>query len=356
MKPHNAAVKCSSCSEVTSPSRSFPKCYLCDGTFHFKCLQGELHQANWRGLTHDQKVLWSCKDCRINSGTELNQIFVSQNKSQVNSRSNSVSSVSSRSTEHESGKKRRLEDGIDDGNEDELTPGEVRLMKGFETLLSRAVSQISSEFLVVKEKIASLEQENLSLKDRTTALERENADLRGQIITTQGRTDDLEQYSRRNNVIITGVPEIERENRYDTANRIMSALTYELKLIDIDDCHRIHPRKNTQGPRPFVIKFVNRHMKRDFLAHCRRIRPTAELFGGSKGKPVYAGDHLTPKTTTLKNYARDKLTGFSYKVSTEDCIVVAWRESERKIFIRSCEQVDALINKLGTPTSNNTHE
>jgi hypothetical protein len=176
-------------------------------------------------------------------------------------------------------------------------------------------------------------------KKKVQALQKANLELEQKVLAMEHAHENLEQYSRRNNVILNGIWEIKDEPPADTAIRAARQRGYNIDINQIDGCHWL-PRKTAQrGPqradqtRPFIIKFVSRLAKKDFIIHCKTTRP----------KGMFANEHLTKRTADLRRYAREKLVPLGYRVDTRDCNVVAWKQGTSKTTIRSTETVDRII-------------
>jgi hypothetical protein len=164
------------------------------------------------------------------------------------------------------------------------------------------------------------------------------------------RVDDLEQYTRRNNVVVTGVPMIRGEHPYDTASRITNVIDPSVSPNDINSCHWLyHDPKKNQQPK-FLIHFIHRGQKNQFLVQSKRMRPTASRFGGSSDERVFVGEHLTRNTARLRAFAKNKLSPLGYIVDTRDCVVFAWKKGERRIKISDENRVNKLASE-NRPTS-----
>ena len=74
------------------------------------------------------------------------------------------------------------------------------------------------------------------------------------------RIDELEQYTRRDNVIIKGVAENENESTNKEVCEIAEAAGVDIDDRDISTSHRIGP-KNEDRPRPIIVRFVRRDTK-----------------------------------------------------------------------------------------------
>ena len=105
-----------------------------------------------------------------------------------------------------------------------------------------------------------------------------------------GRANELEQYSRRNNVRILGIPEVEEnEDASDTADVVVKKLNetmgVNLNRYDIDIAHRLgRKKKGMKSGRCIIVKFVSRMSK----IKCLKDRKTK-----LKGKHIYIQEDLT---------------------------------------------------------------
>ena len=81
--------------------------------------------------------------------------------------------------------------------------------------------------------------------------------LRGKVDDITAETDRQEQYSRRNCLLIHGLPESKNENTDLLAmEAIETKMNIKITDNDIDRTHRIGKPKNNGKPRPVIIKFV----------------------------------------------------------------------------------------------------
>ena len=76
------------------------------------------------------------------------------------------------------------------------------------------------------------------------------------------RIDDMEQYSRRSCLVVTGVPEKAEENTDDIIlNTATQKLGIKLELHEIAKLHRLGTKKESKEGqpmhRPIVVKFVS---------------------------------------------------------------------------------------------------
>ena len=103
----------------------------------------------------------------------------------------------------------------------------------------------------------------LFLRNMKTVLLNEITQLRAEVDL---RIDDMEQYSRRSCLVVTGVPEKAEKNTDDIIlNTAMQKLGIKLELHEIAKSHRSGTKKesNEGQPihRPIIVKFVSDRSK-----------------------------------------------------------------------------------------------
>ena len=151
--------------------------------------------------------------------------------------------------------------------------------------------------------------------------------LCGRISAVEEKNDELEQYSRRNSVRISGVPEpSDHEDCYqkvlDIANNTLQ-LDPPLAIEDIDRTHRVGTKQLDGTTRPILVKFAT-YRQRYRVVTKRNLLP----------KPLYINEDLTSKRATLMWKARQAKR--AKKIS--DCWSV-----DGRLFIRTCSDTTKQI-------------
>ena len=91
--------------------------------------------------------------------------------------------------------------------------------------------------------------------------------MQGDLDECYDKLDDLEQYSRKNNLRFDGVPESDLENTHEvileTCNNVLS-LEDPITLSDISNSHRLPAPRNAEAEahRPLIVKFTNNRARR----------------------------------------------------------------------------------------------
>ena len=102
---------------------------------------------------------------------------------------------------------------------------------------------------------------NEETDEKINKLENEVKNLHKKLFDMDCRVVECEQYSRRESLVITGIPE-SIEDVYDLENTIISTLKklgIFIEVTDISACHRLGKfQRNARYPRRVIVKFVNR--------------------------------------------------------------------------------------------------
>ena len=113
--------------------------------------------------------------------------------------------------------------------------------------------------------INRLKDETISLKDTVIKrLQEENErlcvkcqQLENRVALIESSHDALEQYSRRNNLVISGIPDSVQDSGLEsTVTPILSDIDVNFESREVEECHRIG--KSNSGSKKTIIRFANR--------------------------------------------------------------------------------------------------
>jgi hypothetical protein len=136
------------------------------------------------------------------------------------------------------------------------------------------VQDLKEEFKTVKEKFKSIETNHTNISQTNIALSTQIQQIQKEKENCSAKFDDLENYSRRENVICEGVPEHKYEKTLEVAHRIFRTL--HMPTPPIQRCHRFGPpANNTNKPRPFIIRLVHYQAKTQMYRNARYLRGTS---------------------------------------------------------------------------------
>ena len=113
---------------------------------------------------------------------------------------------------------------------------------------------------------------------------------------------DLErqnQYSRRESIRISGIPETDGESTNALAIKLAADIGVSLAEMDISVSHRLPGRPGSA--RPIIVKFVRRDTKTSMMKHKRRLRDLDR-------RGVFLNDDLTPFRAKLARALRNDST------------------------------------------------
>lgn len=210
------------------------------------------------------------------------------------------------------------------------------LRKALDTLMEQvmALSEEQKEILTLTEEIKQLHLENSEKDKRIAELER--------------RLDELEQHSRINNVIVTGLKikprsyaravatdnnggEPGEDDVSSTEQQVVAFLQSKSIAINADNIEACHPlpRRRKEETPAVILRFANRKHKSALLKQSRKL----------KGSDVYMNNHLTRMNGEIARKAR--------QLKKQNKIQSTWVRNY-KIFIklkRSPEEAKVLVIK-----------
>ena len=172
-------------------------------------------------------------------------------------------------------------------------------------------------------------------------LKEEVAAQKAVIQQQEDRLSELEQYSRRNCLNFTGVPEDKEENTVQLAIDLAKMANVKLERCDIDRVHRIGapkvatPDQPRPPPRPLVVKYVS-YLKREQVWFGRRdIRKAVPPRGSPLAqaqrstKDIYIQENLTRKNQEVMYQTRQlRRAGKLWAVWSDGCVLKVRRTQQ----------------------------
>ena len=188
----------------------------------------------------------------------------------------------------------------------------------------------SNEIQVMKAQIAEALQGLKSLTEEV----RSSSELKN-----KERVDELEQYLKRNSLLVKGLNIPPNTYGIDfikfivtTLNTLFPDLEEAVKLHHIDDAH---PLKTKNGGKVIIVKFSCRWLKNDIYKCRSKLR----------GTDVSITEHLTSNSVKLLESVK-AVVGKDTKVYTNNC-VINLKFNNKKYFIRTFNDVQFLANRTG---------
>ena len=111
--------------------------------------------------------------------------------------------------------------------------------------------------------------------------------------------DKMEQYSRRNSILIDGLPEVKGEDTHSLViETVKQKMGLDISSGDIDRTHRIgSPPKQSGKVRPVIVKSVRHNDRRKIYTHKKLI----------KGTKVSITESLTAQRVVKLKEAKEKV-------------------------------------------------
>lgn len=279
---------------------------ICSGTcklYYDFCCAG-FSEKNFRKLSKESRSRWKCVTCKTSrepADSESENDFEVTVRNMLKSLSINVDKIDKKLETIESQHSEQLRD----------------LKKSVEFCCSKV-----DEFNLVVEKV---QREQKVLDKLQGDLKRENVELKTRVVVLETRVEDMQQYSRSDNVEIVGVPLTPNEDIFFLLEQLAVAIEVVFDRNHISAAHRI-PARDPQKTPSIVVKFVSRQFKQIWMRHANYIscpeggRPTrryllaSEIYTKFDKTRVFVHDHLTSYNKKLlfdtKKFAAEKKFDF----------------------------------------------
>lgn len=283
---------CGKCAASVTSGQESVSCVQCKKLFHASCVQ--VRSAKLQTV----RGTWKCDSCSGDTAKEKDQ---GSSGPDIVAVMKGIDNLSSEMT-------RQLQ-GVNDNVTDVKTQ----------------LATVNDTITGIKSQLDNLAQENLARHNEYLELKQENEELKAEVATLKKQVLDIEQYSRRDNIEIVGVPFSQREDVYDILNRMAKVIDVPFARPDVSIAHRLPDSKNTGKPN-IIVKFVNRYAKVEWINQARKRKPTAaDLCSTWESTKIYLNDHLT--------FHNKQLLGHLRGLVREKKIVGAWSR-ECKVLMR----------------------
>ena len=145
-------------------------------------------------------------------------------------------------------------------------------LKG-EVIVDTDLHKLSNQIHKLTEAIDQISLENRKLTSELVNTKNVNSRLEERIINLEKNQAKGEQYSRRNNVELSSIPNsICDEDLENTVINISKESRINMDARDIEGCHRLPLSRNSRGrDKKVVVKFVNRKYAEALLKDKKRI-------------------------------------------------------------------------------------
>ncbi|XP_075232211.1 uncharacterized protein LOC142330652 [Lycorma delicatula] len=151
---------------------------------------------------------------------------------------------------------------------------------------------------------------------------------------------------RSNSLEIHGVPEDKTKDVYEVVKNVGSALNMNISREDIDVCHRLGRRSNSNTPAGISVKFVRREKKQEMLGK-RRVKrdlTNQHLEIHQNMAPIYINESLGPVKRKLFAAARmlKKDKQYTYLWIRNGKIFIRKNQGDSALPINSMDDIEKL--------------
>lgn len=355
-------MKFSCCKSTLDGGAGTLTCSKCKRHYHHQCIDPTTSK-NDPGLSAG--TAWVCPKCSLDMPRQVN----TDNTPVRGLRTTTYQSESSGNINLRRGASCAQSPG-DNEFEGSLSPDTVRqifaeefskikheLTSTFMDRLSSDLKGLREEFCSLKESVAFINTKYDEISTKLNKLESNIKQLssvnlevqsaRSEVEKLKAACDIRDQWDRRSNIEIFGIPEKKGENLITLLRDITEKASFHLDPSkDIDFVTRVSSKnKDKDMTKPIIARFISRYRKDDCLAQLRKLKITATDLGFTSGKiPIHFNDHLTSNNKALLKRAKSIAKEKHYKyVWVRNCTIMA-RHTDTSHVIHINSEKD--LNKL----------
>ena len=144
------------------------------------------------------------------------------------------------------------------------------LLSKFDSIADRIVSEL-------KQENATLKAENSNLKKRLDDQHAKIVELQKQSramqIEYESDINRLDQYSRRSNIEIAGIPDsVDEKDLEEKVLEILKEIDVKVASDEVEACHRLFRPRGVKGPRRTIVRFVNRKKAEKIMLNKKNLK------------------------------------------------------------------------------------
>ena len=162
-----------------------------------------------------------------------------------------------------------------------------------------------------------------------------NWKLENRVVLIESSHDALQQYGRRNNLVIFGIPDSVQDSDHEsTVTSILSDTDVNAESREVEECHRIG--KSNNGSKKTMIRFVNRKYCKKALRNKKQLERTDlkkhHLVSGTR---IFINENLTIKKEHLTfNCKQLKKRNYIFSTFTKNgTVYIKQNENSRPLVI-----------------------
>ena len=197
--------------------------------------------------------------------------------------------------------------------------------------MSKLKAELVGEFRTVKDEIIDLKEVIVqNLHNECNRLNNVVSEMSLKIVDLESKCNSLEQYGRRNNLEISGIPDsVDQTDLEDKVVEIFDKIGVDLSNDEIEACHRIG--KSKDNSKTTIIRLVNRKKCKSALFNRKKLRNIDTSSINLPNAQIYINENLSPANQALAFYGRKlKRAGLIFNCYTFDGVVQIKRTQHEK--------------------------
>ena len=132
--------------------------------------------------------------------------------------------------------------------------------------INASVSSLRDEFLNLKDIVIK------RLQDENTRLQSKCKSLEDKVTSLEENLNSLDQYGRRNNTVLSGIPECVADNALEaTVASILADIDVDVGSNALEACHRFGKPERTTKSRKTIVRFTNRKYCKKALLNRKKL-------------------------------------------------------------------------------------
>ncbi|XP_040077617.1 uncharacterized protein LOC120849453 [Ixodes scapularis] len=149
---------------------------------------------------------------------------------------------------------------------------QLQEVKAGQDSLRQEMTGINAKIAGFKDALANIEKEMAQV----TSLKKSVAILERTVRQQNYRLIDLENRSRRNNLVIFGLPEKDNESTEELKQTVTKDVFQKVIGVTVTSVERIHRlgRKRDETSRPVIMKFFDYNETNEILKNCKKLKGT----------------------------------------------------------------------------------
>ena len=170
------------------------------------------------------------------------------------------------------------------------------------------IIQLTTEVKSTKDEVINLKDVIIKrLQDENELLRTKPNQLENKVVSLESSINQVKQYGRRNNIVISGIPDGIRDNDFtSTVFDIMKDVDVDINSSDTEACHRTGKLDQSTENKKTIVCFINRKyckkalLKRKIFATIN----TVTKYNFSCNNPIFVNESLTKTNQSLAFFSR----------------------------------------------------